>query len=190
MSTSGQSEPGASAAPPQGGVANSLEQVREILFGSHHRDFTRRLARTEAHVAAQAEELRSEARRRLDVLEAHVRKEYEVLAASLSSQEAAQREALDNVARESRESVGSLEQRVKKLEELMGRTQREFREQLLAQAKSFIDEVQRTRAELTAAVEHEVVEGWGEPAEAPARPEPAPEEAVEHEAWERRPKAA
>lgn len=174
MSTRGGSEPEESASLAQGGVASSLEQVREILFGSHQRDFARRLARTDAHLAAQAEELRSETRRRLDVLEAHTRKELEMLTASIAAQEAAQREAL-----------GALEQRVKKLEDLMARTQHEFREQLLAQAKSFIDEVQHTRAELAAAVEREVVVAFGEPAETAEKAEPAPPEG-----WQQRRDAA
>jgi hypothetical protein len=158
--------------------------VREILVGAPNRELARRLGRLEAQLAAQAEELRSEARRRLDVLEAHVRKEVEVLSASTMAQEAAQRDAL-----------GALQQRVQKLEERMGRVQYDFRAELLTQAKSFIDEVERTRAELTQAIERELVAG-GEPGEArgePAetRPAPAAEPAAQaHGPWEPRSEAA
>src|SRR5262249_21948336 len=134
MSTSGQAEPKGNAALAQGAVAHSLEQVREILFGPQHREFARKLARTDANVAARAEELRHEIRRRLDVLEAHLRREAEALTASIDSQRSAQSEALNKVAHESREGIGLLEQRVQKLEEAMTRVQRDFRQQLVEQA--------------------------------------------------------
>jgi len=86
----------------------------------------------DARVAAQAEELRSEVRRRLDVLEAHTRRELEALTASMAAQETAARDALANATRASRESAGTLEQRVSKLEDLVERVQRELREQLPA----------------------------------------------------------
>src|SRR5689334_14805861 len=82
MSTSGRPELDEHPVPAPGINANSLEQVREILFGPQHREFTRRLARTDVHLAAQVEELRNEARRRLDVLEAYARQGLEGLTAA------------------------------------------------------------------------------------------------------------
>jgi hypothetical protein len=166
MTTSGRAEHEGRTALAQGPIANSLEQVRDILFGSQQREFARRLARTDAHMAAQAEELRSETKRRVDVLEMHVKKETEALTAAIEAQRSAQLDALNNALRESREAVHLLEGRLKRVEEVLARSQRDFREQLLEQAKAFIDEVQHTREELAAAVEREVVV-WGESAEAP-----------------------
>lgn len=157
MNKSGHAESEANAVAAEA-VANSLEQVREILFGSQHRELARRLSRTDAHVAVQVEELRNETRRRLDALEMHINKESEALAALLESQRSAGLEALNSVGRESRESVGLLEQRVKKLEEVTARAQRDFRQQLLDQAKSFIDEVRRVRDDLGAVMERELAQ--------------------------------
>ena len=184
MSTAGRSEPEGSASSAPGSGPDSLEQVREILFGAHQRDLTRRLGRTDARMAAQAEELRSEVRRRLDVLEAHTRKELEALTASMTAQEADGRDALGNATRASRESAGVLEQRIKKLEDLVERVQRELREQLLAQAKSFMDEVQRTRAELASTFERELA-AWGA-GESTERGEPSGEEAGRYDTREHR----
>src|SRR6185437_7230978 len=136
---------------------------------------------TDARVAAQAEELRSEVRRRLDVLEAHTRKELEALTASMAAQEASGREALSHATRASRESMGTLDQRVSKLEDLVERVQRELREQLLSQAKSFIDEVQRTRVELAGLLERELSAAWGEGSEPAERGEAEGEEAGRRE---------
>jgi hypothetical protein len=170
--------------------AGSLEQVREILFGPQHRELTRRLARTDVHFAAQAEELRREARRRLDLLDTFVRKELEGLTTTTEAQRSTQIAGLDQVARESREGIRSLEQRVARLEETMARAQREFREQLLDQAKSFVDEVRRAREELGAVIEREIVVAWGEALEPAAPPEPTPTQEDRGEAWERPSEAA
>jgi len=185
MNTSGRTDLEGNAA-----LAQSLEQVREILFGPQHREFARRLARTEAHIAAQAEELRSETRRRLEMLEAYIRKESEAMIALMESQRSAQLEALNKATRESHETDGALEQRVQKLEEAVTRGQRDFRQQLLDQAKSFIDEIRRTRDELNNAVQREIVASLGEATEASTGAESTPEEAGRHEPWERSPEAA
>lgn len=156
MSTSGRADLEGGAAGAQSALVGNLEQVREILFGAHYRELARRVARTDAHVTAQAEELRTEMRRRLEALEQHVNKEAEALSTALESQRADQLEAIGTGVREAREAIGLLEQRVKKLEDVTARAQRDFRQQLLDQAKSFIDEVRRMRSELGASVEREL----------------------------------
>ena len=180
MGTSGRAEPegGANHAPAT--IANSLEQVREILVGAQHRELVRRMARMDARIAAQGEELRAETRRRLEALEQHVTKECEALGAAIEAQRSAQIDAQSAAAREARDVVALLEQRVKRLEEVNARSQRELRQQLLDQAKSFIDEVRRLRDELGMALEREIQRVHGA-AELPAG---EPFEGGQHEPWE------
>jgi flagellar biosynthesis/type III secretory pathway protein FliH len=180
MSTSERTELAEVAAPAPSISASSLEQVREILFGPQQRELTRHVARTDAHFAAEADGIRREATRRLDVLEAYVRKELEGLVAAVEAQRSAQAEGLESSTRETREAIRSLERRVAKLEESGARAQREVREQMLAQANAFIEEVRRARQELGAAIERELVVAWGEGLEPEAGP--PPEEAGHREA--------
>ncbi|WP_434041997.1 MULTISPECIES: hypothetical protein [Sorangium] len=180
MRTGGRTEHEASAAHLESAITNSLEQVRDILCGAQLRELARRLSHTDAQLAVQAEELRSEARRRLDVLEAHMRKEIEALSATLEAQRAASACTLGNVARESRDAIASFEQRIQRLEDLVTRTHRELRQQLLEQSKSFIDETRRTRDELSATLERELA-AWADSTDAalpdaPAREGPAASE--------------
>jgi hypothetical protein len=163
MTTTGRAELEGNVAPAQATSVSSLDQVREILFGTHHRELARRLARTDAHLAAQTDDLRDEIRRRLEALENHVNKETEALTTALESQRASHAEGMQSIGREARDALGLLEQRVKKLEELTARTQRDFRQQLLDQANSFIDEVRKLRAELGATVAREVAASYAEP---------------------------
>jgi len=140
----------------QGQVTASLEQVREILFGAPFRDLERKLLRVDTHLAAEAEELRKELRRRIGVLEGHVQRESEALTARFESERSAHADALTTVRRDSRDTVAALEQRVTKLEEALARAQRELRQQILDQAKSFLDEARQTRDEMAAAMEREL----------------------------------
>ncbi|WP_437586523.1 hypothetical protein [Sorangium sp. So ce1000] len=185
MRTSGRMEHEASAGHAESAITNSLEQVRDILCGAQFRELARRLSHTDAQVAAQAEELRSEARRRLDALEAHVRGEIEALSASIEARRAAADSALGSVARESREALELIAQRVQRLEELVARTQRELRQQLLDQSKSFLDETRRTRSELSAMLERELAAAWGDGSEAIAPETPAREAATESERYQK-----
>lgn len=180
MGTSGRAELEGGAGFTQAAVANSLEQVREILFGPQHRELARRLARIDAHITAHGEELRSDVKRRLEALEQHVNKECEALSAAIEAQRSAQIEAQNSAAREGRDAVALLEQRVKRLEESSARAQRELRQQLLEQAKSFIDEVRRLRDDLGVAVEREIQRAHGA-AELPAG---EPSEDDRGEPWE------
>ncbi|MGK4003081.1 hypothetical protein WMF31_10700 [Sorangium sp. So ce1036] len=187
MRTSGRADHEIAAGHAEAATTNSLEQVREILCGAQLRELARRLMHTDAQVAAQAEELRGEARRRLDVLETHVRKEIEALSTSFEAHRSADACALGNVARESREALRLFEQRIQRLEELVVRTQREFRQLLLEQSKSFLDETQRTRDELSAALARELAGAWEESSGviAPEAPTSERVEAERHQKTER-----
>jgi DNA anti-recombination protein RmuC len=140
----------------QGQVNASLEQVREILFGAPFRDLERKLLRVDSHLASEAEELRKEMRRRLGVLETHVQRESEALAARFEAERTAHAEALAAANRDARDSVVALEQRVTRMEEALARAQRELRQQILDQAKSFLDETRQARDEMSAKWEREI----------------------------------
>ncbi|WP_394832436.1 hypothetical protein LVJ94_38600 [Pendulispora rubella] len=110
----------------------------------------------DSHLASEAEELRKEMRRRLGVLETHVQRESEALAARFEAERTANAQALASVNRDARDTVVALEQRVTRLEEALARAQRELRQQILDQAKSFLDEARQTRDEMAAAMEREL----------------------------------
>jgi hypothetical protein len=134
----------------------SLVQLREILFGAAQRELERRLARIDAHLAARSQDLDQESRRRVEVLEAHVRKDTEMLTARLERELSERGDAVRAMGREHRESMSALEQRVARLEETLVHAQRDLRNQMLEQAKSFLDEIRRLRLELNETLEQEL----------------------------------
>lgn len=166
MSASARAEPEgavAQAAPPAG----NLDQVREILFGAHYRELERKLLRLEGHIASQGNELRGEARRLVQALETHVNKEIEAVGAQRDADRSAQMDALSHLAREARDTALALEQRITKLEDGLARSQREFRQQILEEAKGFVEQTRSLREELGAMLQRELAMYLGELPEAP-----------------------
>jgi hypothetical protein len=133
-----------------------LEQIREILVGAVQHELERRLARTESHFTNRLNDLQQEARRRTEVIEAHLRKETEALSGRLDGELAELKEALRALARDHREAASALGQRVGKAEEALVRSQHELRQHILDQTKSFLDEVQQVRADLSDTLEREL----------------------------------
>jgi hypothetical protein len=155
-----------SASNPQ--PASSLEQVREILFGQYQREYERKLARVESHLSTEAADLRSETKRRLEFLQAHGSRELDALKDRIDAEKSAQLEAIDKLSRETRETAGTLEQRLARCEDTMARAERDLRQQILVQSQLFLDEIQKLKADLMHTLEREVslyrksLEGYSE----------------------------
>jgi hypothetical protein len=125
-------------------------------MGAFERDVERRLGRVEAHLSARGIELPQEARRRMEVIEAHLRKETDALAARVEAETVDTREALRALGREQRETTSTLEHRMTKLEEAVAKQHHALRQEILDQAKLFLDELHGLRAELTETLEREL----------------------------------
>mgnify|MGYP000629664237 CR=1 FL=1 len=93
-----------SLAPPQEPrSAESLDQVREILFGAQSREADRRIAAIEERITATASELREDFRQRCASLEAYIKKEVDSLAERLRGEQQKRSESLESLTFEARE---------------------------------------------------------------------------------------
>jgi hypothetical protein len=131
--------------------SNNLDQVREILFGAFYRDFERKLGRLESLVTSQTDELRTDTKRLVQVLESHVKRETDAMSAERESDRAAQMEAM-----------AQLDQRLKKLEDGLARAQRDFRQQMLDEGKAFLEQTRRVRDEVVTMLHRELAMYVGE----------------------------
>jgi hypothetical protein len=61
------------------GGANTLDKVRDILFGGQAREFERHFARMEDRLAKTVAELREDLKKGLDTLETYAKKEVDAL---------------------------------------------------------------------------------------------------------------
>ncbi|MCZ7684341.1 MAG: hypothetical protein M5U28_38430 [Sandaracinaceae bacterium] len=136
---------------PRGG--DGIAQLREILFGSVLQELQRRIARTDAQHVAREHDLKHEARRRVEIVESHLQRELAALADRVEREVTETSEALRTVSREQREASSALEHRIAKLEEMVAQAQRRLRQELLDQAKAFLDELETLRLELSSTLD-------------------------------------
>jgi hypothetical protein len=111
---------------------------------------------------ARAGELQQETRRRIEVLEEHLRRETEALSARMDRELHEHAAALRAMSREQREAIDTLEHRVSQAEEAVVRAQHGLRQELLEQAKTFLDEQHRLRRDLFTMLERELGLAEGE----------------------------
>lgn len=140
--------------------AAGLDRIREILVGDILVELERRLARLDSYIANRSNELAQVVRHRTGVLEAHVRKELEALAGKEAHDSAELTESIRSARHDQRDVMEKMEQRIARLEDRLegsiARVEREMREQLLAQANSYLEELERVRVELRAVFAREL----------------------------------
>src|SRR5689334_8829156 len=132
------------------GTAENLEKVRDILFGSQMRDHDRRFARIEERLNKDMTELRDETRKRLDSLEAYVKREVQSVLDRLKAEQTQRAEAIKQAGQDLKEATRAMEQRAGELEDLNTQTQRELRDALLEQTKTLRDDVQQAARDTAA----------------------------------------
>ena len=98
----------------------SLDQVRDILFGGQMRMVDARLSGLEERLVQEQVALRNELTRKLEEVEGATRKELLALADRLSAERAKRAEDLKALGAEFKEAVKNLERRHQKLEETVG----------------------------------------------------------------------
>ena len=140
------------------GGAESLDKVRDILFGAQAREYDERFARLEEHLLKEAANVRAEVRERFEALDQQLQTLVESMSAQIKT-EAESRAAGDKqLAREGAAATQSID---KKVTQMDGQTQshmRELRKLVLDQSQLILDEVKRTNGELSGLLQSSVAE--------------------------------
>jgi DNA anti-recombination protein RmuC len=140
------------------GEINSLEKVRDILFGNQMRDVDKRFVRLEERLLKEYTSLRDENRKRFDSLETYIKKEIESLTEQLKNEQGGRSEALKCLAEEQKNITTALEKRLSQFDEQTSNSQRELREQILNQSKNLQDDIKQKYAEIMTILEREAQE--------------------------------
>ena len=127
----------------------SLDQVRDILFGGQMRMVDARLRGLEERIALEQATLRNDLGRQLAELEEASKKEFAVQAERLSAERAKRADDLRALSAEFKEAFKNLERRHLKFEEATSQADAEVRDQLVKQNASFTAELTRTAERLT-----------------------------------------
>jgi hypothetical protein len=122
--------------------ANSMEKIRDILFGNQLKEFEKRLTRLEERVGREAEDIRGDLKKRFDTLEAYVRHEIESFSALLKKEQESRSKADETIGEEIKAKLTSVDGRIASLDAQLGDTSRDLRQQLLEQSKTLTEEIQ------------------------------------------------
>jgi DNA repair exonuclease SbcCD ATPase subunit len=134
---------------PDEGIGN-LDKIREILFGSHARDYDSRFARLEERLTEELADLRDTAKKRLEALETYARSEFESLQAHLKGERDDRTNALRQIARDLRELGDALTAKISELDEKNSQADRQSRLDLLQLSKNLNEELRSKQEEMGA----------------------------------------
>lgn len=137
-------------APSGEAQPESLDKVRDILFGGQMRAVESRLQGMEERLRREHETLRADFHKRLGELDASLRSEAQSLGERLVAERTKRSEELKSLAAEIKEALRALEKRHLKLEEATSMADAGFRDQLLLQAKAASADLAKLGERLTA----------------------------------------
>lgn len=138
-------DPPAAEAPPE-----SLDKVRDILFGGQMRAVESRLQGLEERLRREQDTLRADLGKQLGELDSFARHEFQTLAERLAAERAKRTEELKSLGAELKEALRALEKRHAKLEDSTSMADAGLRDQLLLQAKAASAEVAKLSERITA----------------------------------------
>lgn len=138
------------------GESGNVDKIREIIFGGHMRDYDQRFLRLEARMIKEGSDLREETKRRFDVLEMFIKREFEALAERLQIEQRHREESVQGLSRALTETGQALEGKLVQLDEHSARAERDLRQQILDQSRTLSEEIHQKHAEMSTAVEREV----------------------------------
>ncbi|HEU4723061.1 MAG TPA: hypothetical protein VFS59_16990 [Gemmatimonadaceae bacterium] len=131
------------------GQPESLDQVRDILFGGQMRMVDARLRGLEERIALEHTTLRNDLTRQLGELEEASQREFAAQAERLSAERAKRADELKTLSAEFKEALKNLERRHLKFEEATSQADAEVRDELMRQSAVFSAELARTAERLT-----------------------------------------
>ncbi len=140
------------------GEVENLDRVRDILFGSQVRDGERRIAKLEELVTKEMADVRDDVRRRLEALEASMRKDMQAVLDKLKSEQSQRGEAIKEVLGELKESAKAFQARCGELQEQSAEAHKAMRQEIADQAKSLRGDMLQARAEGVAELQRATTE--------------------------------
>jgi hypothetical protein len=141
-------EPPATA--PAAETPESLDKVRDILFGGQMRSVETRIQGLEERLLREQQALRTDLGRQVGELEAFARKELQDLLERIAAERSKRVEELKSLGAELRETIRAMEKRHVKLEEAANLADAGLRDQLLLQAKATSADLGKLSDRLTA----------------------------------------
>jgi len=142
--------------PPNDSAPESLDKVRDILFGGQMRAVESRLQGLEERLMREQASMRSDFANQLADLDASAKREAEVLGERIVAERTKRTDELKALSAELKEVLRALEKRHVKLEELSGMADAEIRDQIMQQSRAITAEIERLSQRISSDLDREV----------------------------------
>ena len=125
----------------EAGEEANVDKIRDILFGTQMRDIDGRFSHLEETIRKESAELRDTVRKRLDAFETFFKKELESQDQLIKREREERTSTLSQTNRDLKEANAALLKRASDAEDRATASQRDLRQDLLAQVKSLFDDI-------------------------------------------------
>ena len=142
--------------PPNETAPESLDKVRDILFGGQMRAVESRLQGLEERIMREQATMRTDFGKQLADLDANTKRDAQALGERLVAERTKRTQDLKSLSSEIKEILRSLEKRHVKLEELTTLSDAEIRDQILQQSRAINNEIDRLSQRVTSDLNREV----------------------------------
>ena len=136
----------------------SIDQIRDIIFGSQMKEYERRFQRLEERSQQRFDELHAEVGRRLEAIEAFFRQEIEAQGERLKSEQSARSDAVTALSNEIGDAIRALSKSIEAQAEKQAHDAHDLRQQLMELSKSLSEEIRQKHDESARRLDQEVRE--------------------------------
>ena len=142
--------------PPNDSPVDSIDKVRDILFGGQMRAVESRLQGLEERIMREQATMRADFAKQLADIDANAKREANALGERLGAERTKRADDLKTLSSELKEVLRSLEKRHVKLEELTGVADAEIRDSMLQQSRALTADIERLSQRITNDLNREV----------------------------------
>jgi len=142
--------------PPNEAAPESLDKVRDILFGGQMRAVESRLQGLEERIMREQATMRTDFSKQIADVDANAKRDAQTLGERLVAERTKRTEELKALSSELKEVLRSLEKRHVKLEELTGMADAEIRDHIMQQSRATTAEIERLSQRVTNDLNREV----------------------------------
>ncbi|MEJ7812677.1 MAG: hypothetical protein WKG32_19850 [Gemmatimonadaceae bacterium] len=141
--------------PPADAAPESLDKVRDILFGGQMRAVETRLQNLEERLLREQDAIRTDLGKQLASVEDDTKRELRTLAEQLTAERTRRAEELKMLGADLKEMLRALEKRHVKLEEMAGAADAELRDSILEHMSAVAAEIERLSQRVSADLNRE-----------------------------------
>ncbi len=138
--------------------AESIDQVRDILFGAQMRTVERRMAQLEARFQRELDSSTKSLTQKIEALDAGLKKQGETLNERLKAERAKRTEDLKALGADMKSGFKDLDKRLADLDNATSKADAELRDQMMALGKSLSEDIQALSDRLTADIDRYTTE--------------------------------